>query len=51
MAEWLKNHPEMYGKGKKENRDMDRKEATWTTQVRAMEGEFYLPLYYYLFII
>ena len=24
IAEWLKNHPEMYNKGKKEYRDMDR---------------------------
>ena len=29
MAEWLKNHPEMYNKGKKEYRDMDRKETAW----------------------
>ena len=37
----LKNHPEMYNKGKKEYRDMDRKEAAWATQARAMgmEGE------------
>ena len=41
MAEWLKNHPEMYNKAKKEYRDMDRKEAAWATQARAMglEGE------------
>ena len=42
MAEWLKNHPEMYNKAKKEYRDMDRKEAAWANQARAMgmEGEF-----------
>ena len=49
MAEWLKNYPEMYNKGKKECRDMDWKEAAWATQARAMdkgmEGEFQLPLY------
>ena len=47
MAEWLKNHSEMYNKGKKEYRDMDRKEAAWATQARAMgkDGEFQLPLY------
>ena len=41
MAEWLKNHPEMYSKAKKEYRDTDRKEAAWATQARAMgmEGE------------
>ena len=41
MAEWLKNHPEMYNKAKKEYRDTDRKEAAWATQARAMglEGE------------
>ena len=40
MAEWLKNHPEMYNR---EYRDMDRKEAAWATQARAMgmEGEFH----------
>ena len=40
MAEWLKNHPEMYNKAK-EYRDTDRKEAAWATQARAMglEGE------------
>ena len=40
MAEWLKNHPEMYHKAKKEYRDM--KEAAWATQARfmGMEGEF-----------
>ena len=31
MAEWLKNHPEMYNKAKKEYRDTDRKEAAWAT--------------------
>ena len=43
MAEWLKNHPEMYNKAKKEYRDMDRKEAAWATQARSMgmEGEFH----------
>ena len=48
MAEWLKNHPETYNKGKKEYRDMDRKEAAWATKARAMgmEGELHLPLYY-----
>ena len=42
MAQWLKNHPEMYNKGKKEYRDMNRKEAAWAIQARAMgmEGEF-----------
>ena len=47
MAEWLKNHPEMYNKDK-EYRDTDRKEPVWVTQARAMgmEGEFQLPLYY-----
>ena len=41
MAEWLKNHPEMYNKAKKEYRDTNRKEAAWATQARAMglEGE------------
>ena len=41
MAEWLKNHPEMYNKAKKEYRDTDRKKAAWATQARAMgmEGE------------
>ena len=41
MAEWLKNHPEMYNKAKKEYRDTDRKEAAWATQARDMglEGE------------
>ena len=41
MAEWLKNHPEMYNKAKKAYRDTDRKEAAWATQARAMglEGE------------
>ena len=41
MAEWLKNHPEMYNKATKEYRDTDRKEAAWATQARAMgmEGE------------
>ena len=43
MAEWLSNHPEMYNKAKKEYRYMDRKEAAWATQARAMgmEGEFH----------
>ena len=43
MAEWLKNHLEMYNKAKKEYWDMDGKEATWATQARAMdmEGEFH----------
>ena len=27
MAQWLKNHPEMYNKGKKEYRNKDCKEA------------------------
>ena len=42
MAQWLKNHPEMCNKGKNEYRDMDRKEAAWATQARAMgmKGEF-----------
>ena len=41
MAEWLKNHSEMYNKAKKEYRDTDRKEAAWATQARVMgmEGE------------
>ena len=49
MAEWLKNYPEMYNKGKKDYSDMDRKEAAWATKARVMgmEGEFQLPLYYY----
>ena len=44
LSEWLKKHPEMYNKGKKEYRDMDRKEAAWATQARAMgmEGELQL---------
>ena len=48
MAEWFKNHPEMYKKGHREYRDMDRKEAASATQARAMgmEGELHLPLYY-----
>ena len=47
MAKWLKNHPEVYNKGK-EYRDMDRKEAAWATQARTigMAGEFQLLLYY-----
>ena len=42
MAEWLKNHLEMYNKAKKEYRDTDRKEAALATQARVMgmEGEF-----------
>ena len=41
MAEWLKNHPEMYNKAEKDYRDRDRKEAAWATQATAMgmEGE------------
>ena len=48
MAEWLKNDPEMYNKGKKDYRDMDRKEAACATQARTMVMEvgFQLPLYY-----
>ena len=48
MAEWLKNHQEIYNKGKKEYGDMDRKEAAWAIQARAMgmKGEFQLPLYF-----
>ena len=52
MAEWLKNHPEMYNKGKKEYRDTDRKEAAWATQARTMgmESEFHLPLYIFIIL-
>ena len=46
MAEWLQNHPEMYNKGKKEYRDLNRKEAAWAIQASAMGSELHLPLYY-----
>ena len=44
MAQWFKNHPEMYNKGRKNYRDMGRKEVPWATQARAMAmaGEFHL---------
>ena len=53
MAQWLKNLPEMYNKGKKEYRDMDRKEAAWATQARAMgmEGEFTYAITLSIFLL
>ena len=53
MAQLLKNHPEMYNKGKKECRDMDRKEAAWATQARAMgmEGEFIYAITLSIFLL
>ena len=53
MAQWLKNHLEMYNKGKKEYKDMDHKEAAWATQARAMgmECEFTYPITLLMFLL
>ena len=51
MAQWLKNHPEMCNKGKKEYRDKDRKEAAWATQARAMGMEFTYAITLSMFLL
>ena len=53
MAQWLKNHLEIYNKGKKEYRDMDHKEAAWATQARVMgmEGEFTYAITLSMFLL
>ena len=42
MADWLKDNTVLYNKGKKEYRDVDKKDALWAAQVWVMgiSGEF-----------
>ena len=42
MADWLKDNAVLYNKGKKEYRDVDKKDALWASQGRVMgiSGEF-----------
>ena len=42
MADWLKDNTVLYDKGKKEYRDVDKKDALWAAQapVMGISGEF-----------